>query len=306
MSFSNSLKQSLKKLRTSQPFNRIATSGARSILTITGAKTDFFAKHLHRIDLVETTLPNGNIFRLRSKADDWVSNQVFWRNWNGYEPESSPLFFRLAQKANVTVDVGAYVGFFTLLAAHANPRSKVYCFEPLPSVYHRLQENLALNKLENVEAISGAVGAEEGYAEFFHIDGLELPTSSSLSYDFMKDGGKLSQTKVKIFQLDKFAAEKGIEKIDLMKIDTESTEPDVLRGALNLLSRNHPDIVCEVLHGRGSERDLQEILRPLGYRFYLLTPEGAVERNQIEGHPEFLNYLFTKLSSDELTKLKSP
>ena len=118
----------------------------------------------------------------------------------------------------------------------------------------------------------------------------------------MKDGENLISTKVKVFKLDQFVQEKGIEKIDLMKIDTESTEPDVLRGAISILEKSHPNIVCEVL-GRGSERDLQEILRPLGYRFYLLTPEGAIEREHIEGHPEFLNYLFTNLTSEEITKL---
>jgi hypothetical protein len=42
---------------------------------------EFFIKHLHRIDLVEAKLPNGRILKLKSKGDDWVSNQVFWRGW---------------------------------------------------------------------------------------------------------------------------------------------------------------------------------------------------------------------------------
>ncbi len=78
-----------------------------------------------------------------------------------------------------------------------------------------------------------------------------------------------------------------------MKIDTESTEPDVLRGAAKLLARDRPNIFCEVLKGRGAEGLLEEILEPLGYRFFLLTPEGAQERERIEGHPQWLNYLFT-------------
>lgn len=302
MSINSAFKENLKKLRSIQPFNRMVTSGTRSILSLTKVKPEFIIKHLHRIDLVDSTLPNGNIFRLQSKGDDWVSNQVFWRGWDGYEPETAPLFFRLAQKADVVFDIGAYVGFFALLAGHANPDGKVFAFEPLIPIYERLKQNIALNNLQNIEAFLGAVGVHEGEAEFFHIGGLELPTSSSLSYDFMKEGENLISTKVKVFKLDQFIQEKGIDKVDLMKIDTESTEPDVLRGAKDILEKNHPHIVCEVL-GRGSERDLQEILRPLGYRFYLLTPEGAIEHEQIEGHPEYLNYLFTNLTSEEITKL---
>jgi FkbM family methyltransferase len=303
VSINNSLKSGIKNLRSSQPFNRLATSGARSIFSALGLKSEFVIKHLHRIDLVESRLPNGKTLRLQSKGDDWVSNQVFWRGWKGYEPETMPLFFRLAQQSKVTFDIGAYVGFFALLAAHANENGKVFAFEPLSSIYQRLQQNVSLNNLQNIETVLGAVGAEKGEAEFFHQGGNDLPTSSSLSYEFMKDGKGVTSTKVKIFKLDEFAEEKNIERVDLMKIDTESTEPEVLRGASSLLERNHPKIICEVLKDRGSEQPLAEILRPLGYNFYLLTPDGPVKREQIEGHPEFLNYLFTTLEPAEVSKL---
>ena len=303
MSINSSLKSGIKKLRSSQPFNRIATSGSRSLLSVAGLKSEFLIKHLHRIDLVETKLPNGKILRLQSKGDDWVSNQVFWRGWQGYEPETIPLFFRLAQTARVTFDIGSYVCFFTLLAAHANTDGKIYAFEPLSAIYERLQQNIELNNLRNVESVLGAVGAEEGEAEFFHLEGAELPTSSSLSQKFVEDVPNVTATKVKIFKLDKFAAENNIERIDLMKIDTESTEPDVLRGARSILERDHPQMICEVLKDRGSEKPLAEILRPLGYKFYLMTPDGLQQRHQIEGHPEFLNYFFTTLEPGEASKL---
>jgi FkbM family methyltransferase len=240
---SNLLKNSLKKLRASQPFNRLVTSSTRSLLSVTGQQSEFLIKHLHRIDLVESKLPNGKILKLNSKGDDWVSNQVFWRGWQGYEPETIPLFYKLAEKSAVTFDVGAYVGFFALLAAHANPNGKVFAFEPMPAIYQRFCQHIELNSLKNVTTTFGAVGTEEGEAEFFHQEGLDLPTSSSLSFDFMKESENFVSTKVKVFQLDKFAEENKIEKVDLMKIDTETTEPDVLIGAMNLLKKHQPDII---------------------------------------------------------------
>jgi hypothetical protein len=78
-------------------------------------------KHLHRFGIVRSRLPHGRTLRLWSRGDDWIANQVHWRGWDGYEPETLPLFFRLAATARVTLDVGAHVGFFTLLAGHANP-----------------------------------------------------------------------------------------------------------------------------------------------------------------------------------------
>ena len=294
-----SLKNSIKKLRSSQPFNRLVTSGVKALFP---KPPEFLIKYLHRIDLVETKLPNGRILKLNSKGDDWVSNQVFWRGWKGYEPETIPLFYKLAEQSAVTIDVGAYVGFFTLLAAHANPNARVFAFEPMSAIHQRLAQHIELNTLQNVTTTFGAVSSKEGEAEFFHVEGFDLPTSSSLSFEFVKNTEHITSTKVKVFQLDKFAQENGIEKIDLMKVDTETTEPDVLIGAMNLLEKHQPDIFCEVLAGRAEGGKLKEILAPLGYKFYLLTPEGAVAREEIEGHPEFLNYLFTRKNAAELAE----
>lgn len=271
-----------------------------------GFQSEFLIRHLHHVGTVECKLPNGRILKIWSLADDWVSNQVFWRGWQGYEPETVPLFYRLASRTEVIIDIGAYVGFFTLLAGHANPAGRVFAFEPLPSVHRRLQHNVGLNALDNIECIGAAVGAKGGEAEFYHVD-VELPTSSSLSYEFMNGaaGGPytLQRTPVPVITLDAFAKERSLEKIDLMKIDTESTEPDVLRGALTILERDHPHIICEVLPGRGSEAKLEELLRPLGYRFYHLTPQGPSLREHIEGHGEWLNYLFTTLGPSEVSCL---
>lgn len=290
-------------MRSSQPFNRLATSGAKAVFSVAGQQPEFLIKYLHRIDLVESKLPNGKILKLNSKGDDWVSNQVFWRGWQGYEPETIPLFYKLAEKSSVTFDVGSYVGFFTLLAAHANPNARVFAFEPMSAIYQRLVQHVELNSLKNVVTTFGAVGTEEGEAEFFHVEGFDLPTSSSLSFEFVKNTEHITSTKVKVFQLDKFARENGVEKIDLMKVDTETTEPDVLIGAKGLLSNHQPDIICEVLVGRAEGRKLKEILSPFGYDFYLLTPDGAIKKDEIEGHPEFLNYLFTNKTAEELAKL---
>jgi FkbM family methyltransferase len=237
-------------------------------------------------------------------ADDWVSNQVFWRGWRGYEPETSPLFFRLAAHAAVTLDVGAYVGFFSLLAGHANPRARVYAFEPLAAAFERLGQNIARNALSNVEAVAAAVADAAGKLDFFHAPTKAgIPCSSSLSYEFMAGTENLRKTAVPVLRLDDFVREKGLERVDLLKIDTESTEPAVLAGALTTLERHRPNIICEVLRGRGAERRLEEILAPLGYRHYLLTPDGPAPRERIEGHPDWLNYLFSALPANEVARL---
>jgi FkbM family methyltransferase len=291
-----------KWLRASQPFNYLATSLLRSGLAVTGARSEWVIAHVHRVGPVRAKLPGGRTLRLWSRGDDWISNQVFWRGWDGYEPETVPLFFRLAGRSRVTLDVGAHVGFYTLLAAHANPQGRVFAFEPMALAGARLRRHVALNGLTNVECVAGAAAERDGTADFYHPTA-HLPSSATLSFDFMKDARDVQTLTVPVLRLDRFLRERGVEGVDLMKIDTESTEPQVLAGMGERLGRDRPAIVCEVLAGRGSERLLEDLLRPLGYRFYLLTPQGPELRERVEGHPEWLNYLFTPLPPEEVARL---
>ncbi len=206
------IKGALKKLRSSQPFNFVATSTLRSLSNATGLHSEFVIKHMHKVGKVSCKLPNGQYLRLWFRGDDWVSNQLYWRGLSGYEPETVPLFFRLASRADVTLDVGAYVGFYTLLAAHANPNGAVYAFEPLPKIHERLQKNIGLNRMSNVECLRAAVGQAEGKAEFFHVDA-GLPTSSSLSFEFMRTTGELRSTTVPVITLDRFIKDKGLRRV---------------------------------------------------------------------------------------------
>jgi FkbM family methyltransferase len=287
------LRRGLKRLRSSQPFNVLATTGVRAILRLAGGPPERVVRHLHRLGRVETRLPDGRVLRLWSQADDWVSNQVFWRGWQGYEPETTPLFYRLARSAQVTLDVGAHVGFFSLLAGHANPAGRVFAFEPLEKAFRRLEENVARNGLANVECLLSAVGAAPGRARFFFAELEGIPCSSSLSSEFMKGFGDVKETLVGVVAIDDFVREHAIARVDLVKIDTESTEPDVLRGMARTLARDRPAIFCEVLAGGATGAPLEEILRPLGYRFYLLAPDGPRREAAIAAHPEWLNHLFT-------------
>lgn len=290
------VKAALKKLRSSQPFNRAATDLARGLCRLAGYTPEILPRHLHRIGDVQERLPNGEVLRLRSKGDDWITNLVFWKGWKAYEPGTIDLFYRLASRSSVVLDIGAYVGFFSIIAGLANRSARVYAFEALEPIHQRLVENVRRNKLENVECISSAVGDAPGSAQFFYSgaafrDG--LPTSSSLSQHFMANAPELVGVEVPLVSIDGFVQARSVDRVDLVKIDTETTEPAVLKGMRGVLSRDRPTIVCEILHGRVDTSAIESELLPLGYKYFLLAPGGPLSQDHIEGHPEYLNYLFT-------------
>lgn len=284
------VKQQLKYLRNTQPFNWVATTLMRPILRITGVDGATVTKHLHRRGTVKAKLPNGRTLRLWSQGDDWVSNQIFWNGWNAYETETLSLFFELASRAEVILDVGAHVGVFSLVAGHANSSARVFAFEPVAPTYQRLQSNVALNQLTNVRCFQSALGDKDETTEVFHQPGMTF--TASLSREFMNWQPAWSSSMVAVVTGDKFVEENDLPRVDLMKIDTESTEPQVLAGMLKTIERDHPNIICEVLPDL-TEKSIENLLTPLGYSFYRITDRGLVREERITGDPKFRNYLFT-------------
>lgn len=300
--------KALKALRRSQPFNAIATSALRLSCRTVGIAPGFLARKMRRIGSVEDRLPGNRVLRLWTEDDDLIPNEVFWYGWDNFESETTPLFFELATHARVTLDLGAHVGLFALLAAHANPSGRVFAFEPNLPTFERLQRNVALNGLKNVECVPSAVSDHEGEADFFFNTAIALAAESSLrrasteAAHWSAPQGEIKSRKVAVTTVDAHLRRAGVSGVDLVKIDTEGTEPAVLRGMIETLRRDHPAIVCEVMKGFDTEPGLHEILRPLGYRYYLLTEDGPVLRDTIDGQPdghfEWRNYLFATASPE--------
>jgi FkbM family methyltransferase len=265
----------LKQIRAAVPINHVLTGIAKRL-----RPSDWVMMHLPRSGDVAVDLPNGRTLRLWSKGDDGVSTHIYWRGWDAHEPETTGLWWDLCQDASVILDVGAHVGLFSLLAAHANPGAEVHAFEPLPVVLERLRRNIELNDLRNVHVHEVAAGAEHGEASMYYEPG----TIPSCQLDDTTSGER--RLVVKVVPLDALR----LPPVDLVKIDTETTEPDVLRGMRGILERDRPTIVCEVLT-RGDPAGLEEVLSPLGYRYFELLPTGPVERSRITPG-DYRNYLF--------------
>ena len=294
------IKASIKTVRAVPLLNNVATTTLRRLFAITGRQPEFLIKHLPRTGLTAVDLPNGRTLKLETLGEEWTATQLFWRGWQGYEPETVYLLHNLAQSARTVIDVGAHIGFYSLLSSLVNPRAQVFAFEPLAQVFASLERNVELNGVPNIKCVSAAVGAASGFQDFYFPDE-DQPVSSSLRSEMLlatypKDS--IKRVSVPVVTLDEFVAEQGITDVDLIKLDTERTEHDVLAGARELMKRDRPEIICEVWPDAGNQQLLESALRPHGYRYYHLIAEGPVERPQIVGSEKFLNYLFTTRPSE--------
>jgi FkbM family methyltransferase len=283
----------LRAIVTWPPLNRPLTGALRAMLPERVRRHPAVARYAPRTGEVTARLPDGGLLRMFSLGDDDVASAIFWRGWAGHEPETARRFYELARSAPVTLDIGAHVGYFALLAARANPDGRVYAFEPLARVRERLARNIALNAAANVTCVPLAVGSPAGTAEFFHVkEG--IPSSSSLSQRFMQSivsRDALTSSTVEVVEVDGFVEARRIAGVALVKIDTETTEAAVFRGMLRTLRRDRPSIVCEVLDADVADA-VEALIAPLDYAFFMLT-DGAPRRcAHIVADARWRNFMF--------------
>jgi FkbM family methyltransferase len=152
-------------------------------------------------------------------------------------------------KGDVVVDLGAYLGRYTLTSSNlVGENGKVIAIEGDPSHYDILKKNLKLNKVSNVTAISCMVGSKDMRLIVGSEDNYLTVSSKDMhinyqenSYREFDDTGRvqIGNSIVNLNTLDNLLIkEHGISEVNWMKIDVEGAELEVLKGAHNILSNS--------------------------------------------------------------------
>ncbi len=196
---------------------------------------------------------------------------------------------------DVFVDIGAHVGYFSILASSLiGEKGEVFAFEPAPSMQKSFLRNLDLNKLANVHLFPYAVSNKFGEAVFW-FNRTETGTSSLRSVK----SNETEEVKVKTVILDQCLEPDVKDRVKLVKIDIEGAELLALKGMRDLLTReNGPDVMCEVTDGflrdlGGSEETLLMFMKGYGYRAFWIETSGLKPIRRSPGVFQY-NALFTK------------
>jgi len=148
-----------------------------------------------------------------------------------YEQATTDLFRQLLQPGMLVVDIGAHVGYFSLLAAElVGSGGTVYAFEPEPNNHALLKKNIELNSYSNIHAIRKAVSNKCGSTQLF----LSALDSGSHSIYAAAARGVTGNSLVSTTTLDAFLKGQGWPSVDLVKIDVEGAELTVLEGMESL------------------------------------------------------------------------
>jgi len=217
-------------------------------------------------------LPAGEVVRSRYGTRFRVMGDEMYRElvlFGEYEPRQSALYCGLVRAGDVVFDVGANFGWFaTLFAGLVGPTGRVHAFEPVPAIAALTEEALELNRCaDRVDLWRVGLGSSRGHFTVYTFDGLPHGHASAT---------KLGRPDARphrcdLTTLDDHVRERGVRRVDLLKMDVEGHELEVLRGARDTLSGpDAPLIVLEMnqdcMRDRGLRADdLRSTLRDLGY-----------------------------------------
>lgn len=193
--------------------------------------------------------------------------------------ESSFLDRYLKGKTDVVVlDVGANIGGYCRAVAKACPQSRIWAFEPHPGTYEQLCANV---RGLGVKCANVAVGANEGQVELYDYAQGSGSSHASLYRDVIEEahGSRSFAQKVFMISLSLFLAENRIDRVSLLKIDTEGNEFSVLAGAKKYIEEGRIEAIQFEFNGmnvysRTFFRDFWMLLS--NYEFFRLLPNSMI------------------------------
>ena len=207
-----------------------------------------------------------------------------------YEENVTKVFKRIVKKGMVVIDIGANIGYYTLLAAKlVGKEGKVLAFEPEPSNFNLLTRNVKLNKFEDrCILINKAVSNFVGTAKLYLSD--ENPGDHTL----LKDNKKGKWIKVQTTTIDHFLnyeLNDKIKEIDVIKMDIQGNEMAALEGMVETISKSKNLKMFVEFWPHGIKQagfspvEFLKKIESLGFLYFLITDDGKIapikDRKQI-------------------------
>lgn len=207
-------------------------------------------------------------------------------------------FIKNTVKPNMTIlDIGGNVGLMTLLfSKFLGNTGQVHTFEPEPRNFADLLENININQFKNITLNQLAVSDKDAKLKFYLSNSINAGTHSlvynnDLSKEFLE---------VTAIKADDYIRQNNIAKVDLIKIDVEGAELDVINGMDELLSRDTPILIVELISKHFKARGLSSVLfKKMMYDKYkylphLINNDGSLTQDKWDNENNGDNIIFMK------------
>jgi FkbM family methyltransferase len=176
----------------------------------------------------------GSVMNVR--LDDILGRYVY--HFGVWEPHISAYVESLLRPGDYVCDVGANVGYFSLLAARrVGSAGRVVAIEASPKTFEVLEHNLALNNVENVRCVNAAVAARPGTVTLYGAPGGDPGQATIVS-----SRGGPKECEVEALCLESILTPTELKRTRLIKIDVEGAEGPILEHFLHTLEFFSPEV----------------------------------------------------------------
>ena len=193
------------------------------------------------------------------------------------------------QEVEVIFDVGAWIGRTSKEYRNQFPKSTIHAFEPFPESFkkfNRLHANAGTAIVANQKAISDEIGTAVFYSNKVETtNSLLASIGTNSKQDYLRDT-KL-EIQVETETIDNYCISNGIERINILKMDTQGGELKALKGATNLLNKGKIDVIyCEINFVAMYENsplyhDIAQYLADYGYHLHNIYGLNSNERGEL-------------------------
>ena len=218
---------------------------------------------LHHYVMPKSAVVHGHVMYVNPRDESCMTESLVLRGV--WEEQMTKLFQSIAKEGMVVVDLGANIGYYTLIAAKlVGEKGKVFAFEPEPDNYALLVRNIEENEYKNVcipvpKAVSNRTGTMklflDPYSKGNHTIGPQV-------YDSQNTWGHIL---VDVTTLDKFFEKYNDSKIDVIKLDVEGAEEEAFDGMTNIVKKDDDLKIFAELY-------------PVGLRSFGSSPESFLNK----------------------------
>jgi len=171
---------------------------------------------------------------------------------------------------SIVIDAGSNFGIFACLAATIAKEGNVYAFEPVGETFGYLQKNTS--HYTNINSFKLAIGEKDKNSEmFFNPDHLYDSSLKNSAFCTSQQESYCNHQAVKVITIDSFISSSHLEKFDFLKIDTESYEKEILRGAKKSIKKFKPTIAVSAYHQKNDKKDIVDLVLSIDstYKYFL-------------------------------------
>ena len=261
-----------------------------------------YAKYITATDIESIQISDGKVIMTSKKYDihmlcpenDHRVAPIESINFGSYEENDSNMIMTLMPENGTFFDIGANMGWYSLLSARKSKNLQIHAFEPIPKTYSFLEKNIELNNFDNITSYNfGFSNESKDLTFYFYPEGSGNASSANLSG---REDAEIMSCHVE--RMDGFVHKNNLH-VDFIKCDVEGAELLVFQGGINTIECDKPIVFTEILRKWSAKfnynpNEIFDFYRKKGYLAFTaketcLSAFGEMDESTIETNFFFLH-----------------